>query len=68
MQVVKQDKLPLTLKVEEVASILGISRGGAFNLVKSRGFPSIRIGRRIVIPKEAFFNWMEEKTKEPFYK
>ena len=53
-----------TLKVEEVKDILGISRASAYNLARSKDFPSIRVGKRLVIPKEAFFRWMDSKLKE----
>ena len=52
------DDLPLMLSVPDVASILGISRAGAYELVRSDGFPSLRIGSRIVVPKERFIDWI----------
>jgi excisionase family DNA binding protein len=39
-----------TLTVEETARLLGISRGLAFQAVRRGDIPSIRIGRRILIP------------------
>lgn len=53
-----------TLKVEEVGQLLGISRASAYNLARSEGFPSIRVGKRLVIPTGAFSKWMDEKLKE----
>lgn len=53
------DELPLMLSVPEVAAVLGISRAGAYELVRSRGFPTLKIGSRIVIPKERFLNWID---------
>ena len=38
------DDMPLMLSVPDVASVLGISRAGAYELVRSDGFPSLRIG------------------------
>ena len=52
--------LPITLSVEDVASYLGISRVGAYNLCHSKGFPSMRIGKRILIPRDAFLAWLKE--------
>ena len=46
------------LSVPDVASVLGISRAGAYELVRSDGFPSLRIGSRIVVPKERFIDWI----------
>ena len=54
--------LPLMLSVPNVASVLGISRAGAYELVRSDGFPSLRIGSRIVVPKEKFIDWTNAST------
>lgn len=56
------DELPLMLSVPEVAAVLGISRAGAYELVKSEGFPSLKIGSRIVVPKEKFIDWIDRQT------
>ncbi len=50
--------LPLMLSVPDVASVLGISRAGAYELVRSDGFPALRIGSRIVVPKGRFLDWI----------
>ena len=56
------DELPLMLSVPEVASVLGISRAGAYELARSSGFPSLSIGTRIVIPKDKLIAWIDENT------
>ena len=56
------DDLPLTLTVMEVAEALRISRAGAYDLVRTERFPALKIGSRIVIPKEKFIEWMNENT------
>ena len=56
------DELPLMLSVSEVAAVLGISRAGAYELVRSDGFPALRIGSRIVVPKEKFIKWVNAQT------
>ncbi len=58
------DELPLMLSVPEVAAVLGISRAGAYELARSRDFPSLMIGTRIVVPKDKFINWIERKTSD----
>lgn len=57
------DDLPLILNVNDVASILGISKVSAYELVKSKGFPVVRVGRRIKIPKAAFIEWLDDQSK-----
>ncbi len=56
------DRLPITLSVMDVAAVLGISRIGAYNLCHAIDFPSIRIDKRILIPKSSFQRWLEAKT------
>ena len=41
---------PLTLTVEQAAKILGIGRSTAYELVHRGDIPSVRLGRRIVVP------------------
>lgn len=42
----------LTMTVEEAAHMLGISRNSAFRAVQRGELPAVRIGRRILIPKD----------------
>ena len=56
------DELPLFLNAATVARVLGVSPSSGYELMHEQGFPSLRIGSRIVIPKEAFIRWVEEHT------
>ena len=56
------DELPLMLSVAEVASALGISRAGAYELVRSNSFPALKIGSRIVVPKDKFLAWIDANS------
>ena len=55
-------ELPLMLNVVQVAAVLGISRAGAYELVHSEGSPALKIGSRIVVPKEKFCRWVDAQT------
>ena len=55
--------LPLMLSVPEVGEVLGISRASAYELVRSKGFPKVKIGNRIVVPKDRFIQWIEDQTE-----
>ena len=50
----------LTYSVTEIAELLGIGRSKAYELVRSGTIPSLRLGRRIVIPKLALSRFLEE--------
>ena len=56
------DDLPLMLSVPELASVLGISRAGAYELVKEKGFPSLTIGSRIIVPRDKLVAWIDAKS------
>ena len=57
------DDLPLMLSVPDLTEALGISRAGAYELVKSEGFPTLHIGNRILIPKDELIAWIKRSTK-----
>ena len=56
------DELPLMLNV--VQAVLGISRAGAYELVHSEGFPTLKIGSRIVVPKDRLREWIDANTTQ----
>ncbi|MGH9158280.1 MAG: helix-turn-helix domain-containing protein [Acidimicrobiales bacterium] len=41
----------LAISVDEAARLLGISRDLAYDLVRRGELPSVRLGRRIVVPR-----------------
>lgn len=55
--------LPLTLTVPEVGEALGISRAKAYDLVRSEGFPSMRIGTWILVPRDKLIRWIDKQTE-----
>lgn len=55
------DELPLFLNSEIVSNLLGISISSAYELMHEKGFPSVRIGSRLIVPKEEFQKWVKEK-------
>ncbi len=56
------DELPIFLNAETVAQALDVSPSSGYELMHEQGFPSLKIGNRIVIPKYAFIRWVEEHT------
>ena len=57
------EDLPLFLNAELVAQVLGISLAGAYDLLHSEGFPVLKIGTRMVVPKEKFRQWVEDHAR-----
>ena len=56
--------LPLTLTAPEVGEVLGISRAAAYQLVRSEGFPSFKIGARILVPKDRLLAWIDQQVED----
>jgi predicted DNA-binding transcriptional regulator AlpA len=58
------DQLPIMLNANTIAQTLGISRAGAYELMHSEGFPTLRIGKRMMVSKEHFIQWIERSSGE----
>ena len=56
------DELPAMLTATELAGALGISKAGAYTLIHSKGFPTLRIGKRLMVPKDKLTAWIERNT------
>ena len=56
------DDLPLFLNSELVAKVLGVSPSSGYELMHEPDFPVLRVGSRMVVPKEKFIQWVEEHT------
>lgn len=45
-----------------VAQVLGVSISTAYELLNNPGFPTLRVGSRMVVPKEKFIQWAEGQS------
>ena len=57
------DDLPLFLNARTVAKVLGVSPSSAYELMHENGFPTLRVGSRMVVPKEQFIQWVSAHTE-----
>ena len=56
------DELPLFLNSETVAKVIGVSPSSGYELMHEPDFPVLRIGNRMVVPKEQFIQWVSDHT------
>ena len=56
------EQLPVTLRADDVAAVLGISRANAYNLMRSDGFPTIHIGKRMIVPRDKLIEWIDAQV------
>ena len=52
-----------TISVVELSMQMGISLPKAYELVKLPGFPTIRVGTRILIPVDGFQEWLKNNSQ-----
>lgn len=56
------EDLPAVLNATQLASALGISRAGAYQLLHTEDFPTLRIGKRMLVPKDRLIVWIDRNT------
>jgi excisionase family DNA binding protein len=56
--------LPLVLKIPDLMRVLSISRTLAYEVIHRQGFPAVRIGRTVRIPRDALMKWIEEQASK----
>ena len=54
--------LPLFLNAKLVAQVLGVSISTAYEVMHEPNFPTLRVGSRMVVPKEKFIQWAEDQS------
>lgn len=57
------DQLPLLLSVKDLSNVMGIGITASYQLAKRGGFPSLKVGNRIIVPRDALIRWLEEEAK-----
>lgn len=54
----------LTLSVPEAAKVLGIGNNKMYQLARTKGFPTIRVGNRLLISVKGLERWVEEQAQK----
>ena len=52
--------LPEMLSAKDLMEILPVSRSGVYALLRDPTFPTIRLGRRVIVPRDAFCAWLQK--------
>ena len=58
------DELPMFINANLLAELFGVSRASAYELMRERNFPSIRIGKRILVSRENLIAWVESRSEK----
>ena len=57
-----REELPEVMEVKEIQQFLKISRNTAYDLIKRKEFPTLKIGRLLRIRKESFLEWFDNAS------
>lgn len=55
------------LKVKDIQEHLGISKNKVYALIRTKGFPKIKIGRNYYLPEEQYKKWVNENLKHEIF-
>ena len=56
---------PDVLTAEQLASVLQISKSGAYALLNRSDFPTLQIGGRKMVMKKDLLEWLNSRTNRP---
>lgn len=60
----RMDDLPLILQARDIQAILGLSKTKVYELLNRKSFPTVCIDKRMVVPRDAFFQWLNEDSQK----
>lgn len=63
--VIKREKLTLT--IAEAAELVGVSTSKMYQLARIKGFPAIRVGKRVLVSAKKLPIWVEEQAEKGWY-
>ena len=58
------DQLPVLINAEELAQLLGVSRTHAYTLMHAKNFPTIYIGKRMMVQKDHLLDWLSKQIQQ----
>ena len=53
----------ITFNASDIAQLLGISRSAAYELMHREDFPTITIGKRMVVLHKQFYDWVNQQSQ-----
>ena len=56
------NELPLFLNAKTLAEVLGVAPSSAYELMHEKGFPTLKVGNRLLVEKSEFKEWIERNT------
>jgi len=60
----RPEDYPICMNAEDVQEVLGVSRAGAYTVMHSADFPLVKLGKRMLVPRDEFFDWLERQINK----
>lgn len=58
------DDIPAILNADNLQRFMHISRATTYNLLNSHDFPTLRIGKRLLVRKEDLLDWIDRRKNK----
>ena len=55
--------IPKCLNAGDIQKVLKLSRAGVYTLMRREDFPTIRIGKRMLVPEDKFVEWLHKQSE-----
>ena len=56
------EELPLFLNANDLSKVIGIAPSSCYELMHEKDFPSIRIGKRLIVQRDKFIEWVDKNS------
>ena len=55
--------LPAVLTMKHIQEVLGLSKPKTYELAHTRGFPVVKFGKALRVPRDAFLHWLNDQVE-----
>ena len=62
-KIISLDNLQAVLDIDDIKSVLRVSRANAYKISGSKGFPRLKVGKRVLVQKKDFIEWLDSRDE-----
>ena len=61
-KIISLDNLQAVLDIDDIKLVLRVSRANAYKISGSKGFPRLKVGKRVLVQKKDFIEWLDSRN------